>query len=161
MGIARWAKALLGQLERALAHGTERIVCISHFERDSAARRGIRSDRLEVVYNGVADRPAGAAIPPFPGDRLNLLFIGRLDRQKGLDVAEAAMAALADFPVHLHVIGAGVLAARGAAGAAQRHLLRMADARRHPVLRRSVGRGDRAFALGGLRPCRDRGDASG
>lgn len=113
MGIPRWAKTVLGQLERALAHGTERIVCISHFERDSAAKRGIRADRLEVVHNGVADRPANAAIAPFPSDRLNLLFIGRLDRQKGLDVAEAAMAALGDFPVHLHVIGAGVLAAPG------------------------------------------------
>ncbi len=108
MRIPAFARRVLGHVERALAYGTERIICVSRFERDSAARRGIRADRLEVVHNGVAE----GKVPPFPGDRINLLFIGRLDRQKGLDVAEAAMAELTDFPVHLHVIGTGVLAAR-------------------------------------------------
>jgi glycosyltransferase involved in cell wall biosynthesis len=113
MAIPTLARRLLVQIERALAHGTERIICVSRFERDSAARRGIRTDRLEVIHNGVADRPVSARAPAFPNERINLLFIGRLDRQKGLDIALAAMAELADFPVHLHVIGAGVLAPGG------------------------------------------------
>jgi len=84
MGTGGLKKGVFGQVERALAHGTDRIVCISAFERDSAQQRGIRADRMEVIHNGVADQTASADVeaPAFPEDHLNLLFIGRHDRQK-------------------------------------------------------------------------------
>jgi glycosyltransferase involved in cell wall biosynthesis len=60
--------------------------------------------------SGISDAaPSAAGIVRMPSDRLNLLFVGRLDPQKGVDDLLAAMELLTDTPVHLHVIGDGVV----------------------------------------------------
>ena len=93
---------------------TDRTLCISQFEYDCAVDRGLPQDNMMVLHNGVTERvfPGCAAPVPMPRDRINLLFIGRMDRQKGFDIAEKAMAMLTDQPVHLHVIGATVVDGR-------------------------------------------------
>ncbi|KEP68737.1 hypothetical protein DL1_09130 [Thioclava dalianensis] len=65
-----------------------------------------------MIENGVPDRTAGPRRDLFARDdgKLNLLFVGRFDRQKGVDILAAACARLgARRPdLKLHVIGAAV-----------------------------------------------------
>lgn len=110
----RWSqpkRRLFALVERLLAPMADRIVCISQFEADCAGDRGLPSARMQVIHNGIR---SGAGPRPRAGSScgpLNLLFIGRQDEQKGLDIAEAAMALLLDRAVHLDVIGDSVLGA--------------------------------------------------
>ena len=110
----RWSnrrRELIAAVERHMSTMTDRVLCISQFEYDCAVQRGLPRDNMAVLHTGVTERvfPGCAAPVPMPRDRINLLFIGRKDRQKGFDIAERAMAMLTDLPVHLHVIGATVV----------------------------------------------------
>ncbi|MPS70278.1 glycosyltransferase [Novosphingobium aerophilum] len=107
MDSANWKRGCYAGVERLLAPLGQRTIAISDFERRSALSRGIRAENMVVVENGVSAAPPELLLPAadMRSDVLNLLFIGRLDEQKGFDVLEAAMATLVDRPVHLHVIG--------------------------------------------------------
>lgn len=105
------ACAMVRRFEAVLANLSQDIVCISEHERQSALRAGIRADRLTVVLNGVAGtRPMADAQPtPWREGRTRLLFAGRFDRQKGVDLLFAALRRLGDS-VHAVVAGDYVLA---------------------------------------------------
>jgi glycosyltransferase involved in cell wall biosynthesis len=115
-------------------HGTDVRLARSRPAARAACARVLRSSaRVTAVSSWLADQAAGfapdlagrpvvapmpvddRAFAPGPGDfpRDELLFVGRLDRQKGLDVALAAVAALtgpaAGLP--LRVVGTGPEAA--------------------------------------------------
>ena len=108
---SRLKRSFFAAIEKALAPLTDRILCISRFELERALARGLPAVKMEVLYNGVSSAVEPGSVRPaaMPRNKLNLLFIGRQDEQKGLDIAEAAMAMLHDFPVHLHVIGSAVV----------------------------------------------------
>lgn len=75
---------LIERIERDLAPYADRIVAISEHERREALRIGIAEDRIALVLNGIADiAPVRAA--RWDDARLKLLFIGRMDEQKGFD----------------------------------------------------------------------------
>lgn len=99
-------------LERLLAPLSERIVCISKYEYRQGRAAGIPRTRLALVYNGVPDlwrQPPPAHEPePGPSDVLRLVFLGRIDHQKGLDILVDALRRL-DRPWRLVCIGARVL----------------------------------------------------
>jgi len=87
--IAEW-------LERTLAPLCDAIVCISAHEMRLAAQAGIGSDKLIQINNGVP-REAPAAPSKnveWPEGKRRVLFVGRFDRQKGVDVLLDAMAQL-------------------------------------------------------------------
>ncbi|MCA9050822.1 MAG: glycosyltransferase family 4 protein [Planctomycetaceae bacterium] len=80
--------------ERILARWTDRIICISEHERRGAVEIGIPAEKCDLVYNALpaappepsaVDVPAAVAEARSRGDRV-LLFVGRFDRQKGLDL---------------------------------------------------------------------------
>lgn len=106
-------KLAVRTVERLLAAVTDQIVCISDHERRTAIAAGISPSKLVVVRNAVsAQAPVGEADAPawlWPSEKLRVLFVGRLDRQKGLDVLVSALALL-DNEVHAVVVGAPVLA---------------------------------------------------
>ena len=96
--------------ERVLSSCTDAIVCVSERDRQSALAARIAKEKLIVIRNGLPDLdPAAMAPEPsWPDSCLRLVFVGRLDRQKGLDVLLAALARVRR-PLHLHVFGERVV----------------------------------------------------
>ncbi|MET1754401.1 glycosyltransferase [Novosphingobium sp. RD2P27] len=99
-------RTIMASAERALAFGCEGIIAISGHERRRAIEVGIAPERIVTVLNGIVDLPPPP--PPRPGSVRKVLFIGRLDRQKGIDVLLSAIDGLHDR-VSLRIIGASVV----------------------------------------------------
>ena len=89
-----WARSALLDLERADA-----VLVNSQFVKDTFVSLGWSAERLHVVYLGVDDNFL-RALPKVrrepTGGRLRLLFAGRLERRKGVDVLVEALSALGD-----------------------------------------------------------------
>lgn len=99
-------RGVLRLAERVLAPACEGVIAISEYERRRAIAAGIPAERVVTVLNGIVDAPPPP--PPKPGSTRRVLFIGRLDRQKGFDVALEAIASLEDH-ISLRVIGSSVV----------------------------------------------------
>jgi glycosyltransferase involved in cell wall biosynthesis len=107
-------RMIFKQGEKALARLTDRIIAVSSAECDHIAGLGIPRGKLAVIPNGVG-RPTGPtreqarAKLGLAGDNLAIGFVGRLSRQKGIDVMISGFApvAKADPKAHLVVIGEG------------------------------------------------------
>jgi glycosyltransferase involved in cell wall biosynthesis len=101
-----WKKLIYAAIERQLARVTDAIVDVSRHELNVSAKHGLPRAISHVVLNGTSNgAPSPAKIGEFDPGLINLLFVGRFDRQKGLDILLEAMRALTDRPVHLYVIG--------------------------------------------------------
>lgn len=85
--------------ERLLARLCDRIVCVSRKDYERASSAGIPPAMMSVILNGIADHPPFNKSPikdMWPDAVLKILFVGRLDTQKGVDVLLAAMRQLGD-----------------------------------------------------------------
>jgi glycosyltransferase involved in cell wall biosynthesis len=98
--------------ERLLAPLCDHIIAISNHEAAEARRVRIISDRLSVIHNAIAQTCPPPAHAEWHDQRRKILFIGRLDRQKGLDILAASVSGLEDR-VMLRIAGEVV---RGSAG---------------------------------------------
>jgi len=95
--------------ERFLSKYTDVIICVSKYEKQKAIEVGIKESKLQVVYNGVAERNIISNPPnPFSEGVFNVLFVGRFDFQKGFDILFEVMHALAGRPFHLTAVGGTV-----------------------------------------------------
>lgn len=112
--MAPMARRVTRLVEAALAFLCEKVVCISEYERCAAIGAGVAASRLTVVLNGVLSRaPVTIGRPPaWPGTGLRLLFIGRFDRQKGVDLFCEALRQLGDAACGV-MAGGSVLADQG------------------------------------------------
>ena len=79
-------------IERALARCTDKIVCISEAERDSALRNGITEDKkLNVILNGIDIEAIEKAVPMerkllgIPEEAYLVGMVGRISPQKAPD----------------------------------------------------------------------------
>lgn len=104
-----FGKLVYSYVERVLALRTDHIINISRFEQNLAETYGLPRKKMEVIYHGIADRPSEAR-RAWPGDdrKVRILFVGRLDHQKGFDVALRLIDEL-PHQFHLYVAGANVL----------------------------------------------------
>lgn len=77
-------------LERWATSRAERFVCVSQSVADFCRRRGFAAEKLTVIHNGIdVDRwknatPADLRRFGVPAGRRAIVFVGRLDKQKGL-----------------------------------------------------------------------------
>jgi glycosyltransferase involved in cell wall biosynthesis len=110
---------LVATIERVWSRWCDAVVCISRHDADSALRAGLPAQRLVTISNGIADvhadsSAASAAASRWPEHTLRVLFVGRLDRQKGVDVLYAALQRLGARASAV-VVGSAVVAAENAA----------------------------------------------
>jgi glycosyltransferase involved in cell wall biosynthesis len=104
---------------RMSANRCDRIVAVSNAVQEHHARlTGLPAWRYQVIPNGIdasaysADRQAGAELRQklgIPAGEILLAYVGRLDRQKGIDVLLSAMSHLGarGKPVNLVIAGDG------------------------------------------------------
>ncbi|WP_213936884.1 glycosyltransferase [Pseudomonas sp. dw_612] len=93
-------------IERLLQKVTDVIICVSQYELDKAARFGIERRRMKLIYNGI---PYKDDEPKIPGQApIHLLFVGRLDYQKGFDVLLKGFAGVQRTDLKLTVVGSAV-----------------------------------------------------
>jgi glycosyltransferase involved in cell wall biosynthesis len=100
------------RVERALAHLCDAVVCVSDYEMRAAVRCGLPRDRLVLVCNGIPrEAPKAAdysAEVEWPSGVRRILFVGRFDRQKGVDVLLEALGQLRG-EAFAYLAGAAVL----------------------------------------------------
>lgn len=102
-------KRIVGRIEHALSGLSDAIVCTSNGEYDSAMDIGIDQRRLALIMNGIPPLGQGSTGEiDWVDQRLRLLFVGRFDRQKGIDLFVDAMRQLQDV-AFARVIGAPVV----------------------------------------------------
>ena len=97
-------------VERVFAKFSDRIICISGDEFREGVRAGISPKRLALAHNGISrERPSpDATTAIWPSQKTRVLFIGRLDRQKGYDLLIEAARQLEDV-IDVRIIGASVV----------------------------------------------------
>ena len=104
---------LLRQIEGRLCGLAHRVVNVSQGEQAFARQHGYHGHHL-VIENAVCPAlPLPPATLPGPAGAVHLLFVGRLDPQKGFDLLLPAFAAARrqNPALHLHVIGEAVVQA--------------------------------------------------
>lgn len=110
-GDSAFAKYFYAVAERRLARLAHAWVAISRHELAVATDHGIPADRAYLILNGMRDT-VGLSSPMLPSldqGNINLLFVGRHDRQKGLDLLLSAAPALTAAGIRLFIAGAAVL----------------------------------------------------
>lgn len=105
-----WKNRIYAAIERRLARVTDAIVNISHYELNISAKHGLPDAISHVILHGTSGyAPSLTKIGGFNPSLTNLLFVGRFDRPKGIDILLEAMRMLTDRPVHLYAIGGFVV----------------------------------------------------
>ncbi len=98
--VARWG-------ERLLAPFCQKIVAISQHEYDRGVEIGISPSRMVVIENGLSRKNPVAVPAEWKDPITKVLFVGRLDRQKGVDILLKSAATL-EGRASFKVIGATV-----------------------------------------------------
>ncbi len=112
MEITRIKKIAYSIVERLLSYNTDIIINISKFEHNYAIQSGISASKCIMIYNGVSEVESinnknlslGEDI-----EKIKLLFVGRFDRQKGIDILLELFEKYELANVELYVIGQSVI----------------------------------------------------
>ncbi|RGR95841.1 glycosyltransferase [Heyndrickxia coagulans] len=87
MDIGRFKKKIYLFIEKVLARKTDLIINISKYEHTQALKLGMDKEKLVLIPNGI-HRHCNYDYKPdiiLNNNKINILFIGRFDKQKGLD----------------------------------------------------------------------------
>lgn len=71
-------------IEKVLLRITDKVVCVSDFEYQEGVKAGLSKDKLITIHNGVPAKTG--IIKKDKTEKINLLFVGRFDFQKGYDL---------------------------------------------------------------------------
>lgn len=105
-----WKRCIYATVEQWLSRVTNKIINVSKYEYDSAIKYGISSDKMCVIYSGIS--PKKSVIKnhiQMDVNKVNMLFVGRFDRPKGIDILLEAMDKCSRKDLHLYVIGDNVV----------------------------------------------------
>jgi len=110
MDVGKWRKRFYSLIENVLAAETDVIVDVSKHEYDCGVQYGLPKDKMRVIYSGIPDLDVSTPCEvKFSKEKINILFVGRFDRQKGLDILLDAFHKNRFPRLHLYVIGAPVI----------------------------------------------------
>ena len=108
--IGRAKRLVIVYVERFLYMFTDEIICISKSDYESAIDCGFCEKKIHRVDNGISisslcedDKPSGRGLKN--NSYINLLFVGRFDRQKGLDVLLRAFQRCSRKDLRLTIVG--------------------------------------------------------
>jgi glycosyltransferase involved in cell wall biosynthesis len=88
-------RALRNYLIHAPLHWVDRVIALSHSERELLIRIKVKPERIRVLPNAV-DLPASTAEPIYDRHEPMVLFIGQLVPRKGFDLLARAIPAVVD-----------------------------------------------------------------
>lgn len=113
MGCSAQKKKLYAKIEIFLSRYTNSIVCTSDYEYNVASQYGINKDKLTRIYNGIdfsnAAKKDTEVVDSFQENKINILFVGRFDFQKGYDYLLEIIQKLDQRKYYFHIIGDSVL----------------------------------------------------
>lgn len=110
MDTSKYKKSIYALVEKILSIPTDKIINISNYEQKQAIRYGLNKNKMIMIYNGVEDKINKSSLKlNWDENKINLLFVGRLDRQKGLDLFLDVYDKMKLKNIHLYVIGTSVL----------------------------------------------------
>lgn len=104
-------KRTYAAVERHLARRTDRILVNSAFEHELALQFGLPAEKLTIVTNGIGWAPAPDRRRRTA--RMQMAFIGRHDRQKGLDMLLDTIDRFSLPDIHFHIVGDSVVSQAG------------------------------------------------
>lgn len=110
MDTSKYKKNVYALVERILSIPTDKIINISNYEQNQAIKYGFNKNKMIMIYNGVEDKVNKSNLKlNWDRNKINLLFVGRLDKQKGLDLFLDVYNKMEMDNIHLYVIGTSVL----------------------------------------------------
>lgn len=112
MNITGWKKHIYASIERILATVTDKIINESEYELNSAVNSGLPRNKMTMIYNGISpEKITVNEKAEMCTDKINLLFVGRFDPQKGVDFLLKVFDEHADELKHIHlwVVGDSVV----------------------------------------------------
>ena len=110
MDTSNYKKNIYALVEKILSIPTDKIINISNYEQNQAIKYGLNKNKMVMIYNGVEDKINKSNLKlNWDNNKINLLFVGRLDRQKGLDLFLDVYDKIKLENIHLYVIGTSIL----------------------------------------------------
>ncbi|PGV53355.1 glycosyltransferase [Bacillus sp. AFS037270] len=97
-------------IEKLLAKRTDLIINISEYEQFESIKRGISRDKLLLINNGISNQREIRNIQlDLDKNKINILFVGRFDKQKGLDILLSFLKTYDNNALRFYIIGDNVL----------------------------------------------------
>ncbi|MBM6726925.1 glycosyltransferase [Megamonas funiformis] len=110
MDVSKKKKFLYAIVERILSIITDKIINISKFEEKEALSYGLNKKKMVIIYNGVKDKNYNIKYSTDESNnKIKLLFVGRLDKTKGIDILLDIYDKYRFENLHLYIIGESVL----------------------------------------------------
>lgn len=112
MDVSPRKKIVYANLERFLSRWTDQIINISDSELQGAIESRLPAHKMVTILNGIQEKltcEVSVDRQSFSPEKINLVFVGRHDRQKGLDLLLDAMHKTDPIRVHLDVVGGPVV----------------------------------------------------